>query len=201
VASRDTVAKVIPPTHWKLGLLVGGIAGGLALGYVAYGLCHEDHEIHESCFAPAVGGAAIGAVIGGGLGALIGGQFRKREEAESPAEAACWPADSIGMAAHIDYFRSIVADTDSVAVATREAFELEHVRASEVRLIDDGAICRSAVLAVNEVAGTHGRARQVSVYSLGSAYAVEDPRLELDEGEYPFYLFDRRWRPKTVMMY
>ena len=84
-AARDTSTKMIPQTHWKLGLLVGGIVGGLALGYVGYGLCHEDHEIQESCFAPAVGGMAIGAVIGGGVGALIGGQFKKREQTDSLA--------------------------------------------------------------------------------------------------------------------
>ena len=119
------------------------------------------------------------------------------------AQSSCWDADSIGMSAHIDYLRSIVADTDSVAVEARAAFQLEPVRAAEVRLVQDVATCRSAVQAVNSVAGTPGLARQVLVYSLGSAYAVEDPHLSLrpEGGEYPFYLFDRRWNAKKVLMY
>ena len=83
-AAQDPSTKVIPQTQWKLGLLVGRIFGGLALGYVGYGLCH-DGESQESCFAPAVGGMAIGAVIGGGVGALIGGQFKKRDQTDSLA--------------------------------------------------------------------------------------------------------------------
>jgi len=119
------------------------------------------------------------------------------------AQSACWPADSIGVSAHLDYLRSIVVDTDSVAVETRAAFRLDAVRASDVRLVQDAAVCTAAVQAVNVVAGTPGRTRQVLVYSLGPAYAVEDPHLELapESPEYPFYLFDRRWSPKPVLMY
>jgi hypothetical protein len=84
-AARDPSTKVIPQTRWKLGLLVGGIFGGLALGYVGYELCHGDQEVQESCFAPAVSGMAIGAVIGGEVGALIGGQLKKREQTDSLA--------------------------------------------------------------------------------------------------------------------
>ena len=83
--AMDPSTKVIPQTQWKLGLIVGGIFGGLALGYAGYELCHGDQEVQESCFAPAVGGMAIGAVIGGGVGALIGGQFKKREQTDSLA--------------------------------------------------------------------------------------------------------------------
>jgi hypothetical protein len=83
VASRDTVAKVIAPTYWKTGLVIGGVAGGLALGFVGYSLCHEDHEIEQSCFGPAVGSTLLGAAVGGTFGALIGGMFRKHEAADS----------------------------------------------------------------------------------------------------------------------
>jgi hypothetical protein len=84
-SSRDTVFKVVEPTHWKLGLVLGAAAGGLALGYVGYGLCHDDSEIHQSCFGPAVGGAIFGAAAGGTIGGLIGGAFRKHEPADTVA--------------------------------------------------------------------------------------------------------------------
>src|SRR3954451_1364186 len=53
--SQDTVFKVVEPTHWKLGLLLGASAGGLALGYLGYGFCHGDSEIDHSCFGPSAG--------------------------------------------------------------------------------------------------------------------------------------------------
>lgn len=85
LVSRDTLAKTIPPTHWKTGLLVGGVAGGLALGFVGYSLCHDDQETHQSCFGPAVAGVAVGAAVGGTVGALVGGLFRRHEDADSLA--------------------------------------------------------------------------------------------------------------------
>jgi len=83
VASRDTVAETIPATHWKTGLLVGGVAGGLALGVVAVGLCNDSDDQDKNCFLPAVGGAVLGAAAGGTIGALIGGLFPKHQAADS----------------------------------------------------------------------------------------------------------------------
>jgi hypothetical protein len=83
VASRDTVAKAIPATHWKTGLLVGGVAGGLALGALAIGLCNDSDDQDKNCFLPAVAGAALGVAAGGTSGALIGGLFPKHKAADS----------------------------------------------------------------------------------------------------------------------
>jgi hypothetical protein len=95
-----------------------------------------------------------------------------------------------------------VVDTDSVAVAGREAFGLQATAASKVALITKSSTCLTAVHAVNVAAGTPGRARQVWVYSLGTNYAVEDPavRGDPDAYEYPIYFFDRQWIPKGVLM-
>jgi len=83
MASRDTVAKTIPSTHWKTGLAIGGVAGGLALGLVAGGLCGDSDDVDKNCFLPTVAGAALGVASGGTIGALIGGLFPKHQAADS----------------------------------------------------------------------------------------------------------------------
>ena len=84
-STLDTAPKVIRPTHWKGGMLLGGAIGGVGLGLLGYGLCHDLSETRTSCFGPALGGTAVGAVIGGVTGALIGGAFRKPAPADSTA--------------------------------------------------------------------------------------------------------------------
>lgn len=85
VASRDTVAKVIAPTHWKTGLVVGGSLGALMLGIAGNGLCNDGDGSDDSCFGTTVGSALLGAAVGGTAGALIGGLFPKHEAADSLA--------------------------------------------------------------------------------------------------------------------
>ena len=74
----DTTATSPQPTHWKKGLVIGGLVGTVGLGGFVYALCEGLKETQESCVGPGLGGAAIGAVIGATVGALIGGQFPKR---------------------------------------------------------------------------------------------------------------------------
>jgi hypothetical protein len=81
----DTAPKVIRPTHWKGGLLLGGAIGGAGLGVLGYALCHDLSETRTSCLGSAVAGTAVGAVIGGVTGALIGGAFRKPAPVDSTA--------------------------------------------------------------------------------------------------------------------
>ncbi len=88
IASRDTVAKMIAPTHWKTGLLIGGGFGALMLGIAGNGLCNDDDGgSDDSCFGPTVGSALLGAAVGGTAGALIGGMFRKHEAPDSLASS------------------------------------------------------------------------------------------------------------------
>jgi hypothetical protein len=84
-AALDTTLKVIRPTHWKRGLLIGCTMGGVGLGALMYALCHDLRETQASCLGPTVGGAALGAVMGGVTGALIGGAFGKPVPADSTA--------------------------------------------------------------------------------------------------------------------
>jgi hypothetical protein len=70
----------VRPTHWKRGLLIGGVIGTVGLGALVYALCESLKDTQESCLGPGLGGAALGAVIGGTVGALIGGQFPKRTD-------------------------------------------------------------------------------------------------------------------------
>ncbi len=118
-------------------------------------------------------------------------------------ESACQPAAPESVEPHLDYLRALVSAVDSGSVAAREAFELQWAPADEVRWVTKPSVCAAAVAAVNQVAATPGRARRVWVYSIGQAYAVEDPSLEWAENggsEYPMYLFDRGWRSKPVIM-
>lgn len=79
VATRDTVAKTIPPTQWKSGMLIGGGLGALMLGYAGNALCNDgDGGSDGSCFGPTVGSALLGAAVGGTVGALIGGMVPER---------------------------------------------------------------------------------------------------------------------------
>jgi hypothetical protein len=95
MASRDTVAKVIPSTHWKTGLAIGGVAGGLALGLAAAGLCNDSDDVDKNCFLPTVGGAVLGVASGGTIGALIGGLFPKPQAADSLAASPYQAAQAI----------------------------------------------------------------------------------------------------------
>jgi hypothetical protein len=121
----------------------------------------------------------------------------------SDGASSCWPSDSVGVAAHLDYLTGLVTGEDSSSVAFRKAFDLLKLSPREVTLVTHPSTCAAAASAVNHVAGTVGRPRQVWVYSLGSAYAVEDPSY-IPEGVgagYPFWFFDRRWTPMSVLMY
>jgi hypothetical protein len=86
-AADTTNAPSVRPTHWKKGLLIGGVIGGLGVGGLAYALCEELRETQESCLGPGLGGVALGGVIGGITGALIGGAFPKTTETTPPADS------------------------------------------------------------------------------------------------------------------
>jgi hypothetical protein len=118
-------------------------------------------------------------------------------------ESPCQPAAPESVQPHLDYLRELVSATDSASVSVREAFELKWAAASKVTWVTKPSVCAAAVDAVNRVAGTPGRVRQVWVYRLGEAYAVEDPSLQWGEplgSSYPMYLFDRKWRSKPVLI-
>jgi hypothetical protein len=87
MTAGDTAAVRVQPTHWKKGLLIGGVIGGLGLGALAYALCEELRETEESCLGPGLGGLAVGGVVGGIAGALIGGAFPKATEPNPAADS------------------------------------------------------------------------------------------------------------------
>lgn len=86
-AGDTTNAPAVRPTHWKKGLLIGGVIGGLGLGALAYSLCEGLSETQESCLGSGLGGVALGGVIGGITGALIGGAFPKATETIPAADS------------------------------------------------------------------------------------------------------------------
>jgi hypothetical protein len=77
------VARQIRPTYWKEGGIVGALAAGAFLGWLADGFCNYS-ESGGGCTGALVGGALGGGLIGFLTGALIGGQFPKQPSA--PAE-------------------------------------------------------------------------------------------------------------------
>ena len=87
VTAADTAERRVEPTHWKRGLVIGGVAGGVGLGAFLYAFCQGLNESGDSCIDTGLGGAAIGAVIGGTVGALIGGQFPQRDHVEPVADS------------------------------------------------------------------------------------------------------------------
>lgn len=85
----DTTARVVRPTHWKKGLMIGGLIGGAGLGWLVFSLCTGDNETSgNNCLLSTLGGAAIGAVLGGTVGALIGGQFPQRPDTVAAPDSA-----------------------------------------------------------------------------------------------------------------
>jgi hypothetical protein len=79
----DTVARQIRPTYWKEGGIVGALAAGAFLGWLAHGFCSYS-ESEGGCTGALVGGALGGGLIGFLTGALIGGQFPKHPKSAPP---------------------------------------------------------------------------------------------------------------------
>lgn len=75
--------------------------------------------------------------------------------AVSHAQAAsgCRAPDSVKVPAHLEYLRSLVVDTDSVAIETRAAFQLQATTASKVALVTKNSTCAAAAAGLNAVAG------------------------------------------------
>ncbi|HZA92845.1 MAG TPA: hypothetical protein VE420_09485 [Gemmatimonadales bacterium] len=95
--AADTIEPRVEPTHWKRGLVIGGVIGAVGLGGILYAFCEEqsgDTSSGASCIGSGLGGAAIGAVIGGTVGALIGGQFPQRDQAEPAADSTAKPQEA-----------------------------------------------------------------------------------------------------------
>ena len=137
------------------------------------------------------------------LAALLCGTACAPSISQTAPTDACWPAAPESVKPHLEYLRDLVSATDSRSVQDREAFELQWTAADEVAWITKPSVCAAAVAAVNEVAGTPGQVRQVWVYKLGHAYAVEDPSLAWTAplgSDYPIYLFDQEWKSKPVLM-
>ena len=88
--------------------------------------------------------------------------------------------DSVKVPAHLEYLRSLVVETDTVALEMRAAFQLQATTSNKVTLVTRASTCASAAAALNAVAGTPGTVRQVWVYSLGNNYAVEDPTIPVE---------------------
>jgi hypothetical protein len=75
----DSVQRQIPPTHWKTGALVGGVAMGIGMAVFAHGFCRVEGSPGD-CGGASTGGFVFGAVVGGLIGAFIGGQVPKDED-------------------------------------------------------------------------------------------------------------------------
>ena len=63
-----------PPTHWKTGLLIGGIIGGAFGAALGGGLCRYS-DTSGNCTGAALGGALMLGSSAGAVGALLGGLF------------------------------------------------------------------------------------------------------------------------------
>jgi hypothetical protein len=77
---------------------------------------------------------------------------------------------------------------------------LAAVSAMKVSLVTKSSTCVGAVNALNAHRQESGVVRRVWVYALGSDYAVEDPDIPSQPGEYRLiYLFDRHFNYKRTL--
>lgn len=73
----DTVRTGIRPTYWKEGAIVGGVAGGVSIGFLGYVACGLSEQPGRNCLGMTLLGGIFGAGLGAIPGALIGGAFPK----------------------------------------------------------------------------------------------------------------------------
>ena len=86
-SDADTTARVVAPSHWQHGLLIGAGIGGLGLGAFLYAFCKGLNEGEDNCVGSGLAGMGLGAVIGGTIGALIGGQIPERKDTVSVSDS------------------------------------------------------------------------------------------------------------------
>lgn len=79
-AVTDSVQRVIRPTYWVEGGVIGGLAVGTFGAILITGLCGNSEGPAESCTDNTVLAAFFGAAVGFTVGALIGGQFPKHRD-------------------------------------------------------------------------------------------------------------------------
>ena len=75
-----------PPTHWKTGLLIGGIVGGALGAALGGGLCRYS-DASGNCTGAALGGALMLGSSAGAVGALLGGLFPRQPKRPAQEEA------------------------------------------------------------------------------------------------------------------
>ena len=67
----------IRPTYWEEGAIVGGVAGGVSIGFLGYVACGLSEQPGRNCLGMTLLGSLFGAALGAIPGALIGGAFPK----------------------------------------------------------------------------------------------------------------------------
>jgi hypothetical protein len=70
---RSALRAAAGRSHWREGAVVGGVAFGVGVGYVAGGICgaNEEASCTENVIGGGLAGAAVGVLIGGLVGYLI----------------------------------------------------------------------------------------------------------------------------------
>jgi hypothetical protein len=100
----------------------------------------------------------------------------------------------------LDYFKQLLTSTDPARVAVRDSLTLSAVAANKISLVTRASTWVSAVNALNAHRQEPGVTRQVWVCALGSNYAVEDPGIATQPGEYSaIYLFDKSFVYKRTL--
>jgi hypothetical protein len=109
---------------------------------------------------------------------------------------SCQPADSLS-SDMIDELNSLMAPTDTVV---RGSLQLPSVATSQIALVTDQTVCMrawqavdSTVRATNPSAPANSAPRPLYVVTVGTYWAVVDPRAHVGEW-FPMYFFDPAWK-------
>lgn len=74
----DTVRPGIRPTYWKEGAIVGGVAGGVSIGFLGYVACGLSEQPGRNCLGMTLLGGLFGAALPYPAPSLEGPSPRRR---------------------------------------------------------------------------------------------------------------------------
>lgn len=126
-------------------------------------------------------------------GGVLGATYCAPATHAPPTYTGCNATEPDRVEDRLMYFRELVSSDDTGRAAMRRALGVPAAEASQVTLITRRSVCLAVIEALNAHLNEPGRSRNAWVYSLGSAYAVEDPGKDQRGMDIGIFLFDDRF--------